>query len=192
MLYDLNQPMIMDHEDLHQITIASTTVHHLVMLVLYLDEIQAIEARSSYSSGVDSFIIYPLKGTRGIEKSKHGDFCRIPNQTREVDHVHQHNNTTGSVSCELCGSRASLYCQADDAYLCRKCDQSVHVANFLALRHIRCFLCNTCQKLTQRYLIGVSAEMVLPTIVSWSERNRCNSISKTRHSRILKRPFLFL
>ncbi|GKV11496.1 hypothetical protein SLEP1_g22753 [Rubroshorea leprosula] len=53
------------------------------------------------------------------------------------------------VRCELCNSRASLYCPADDAFLCRKCDRWVHQANFLALRHIRCFLCNSCQNLTR-------------------------------------------
>ncbi|OMO99989.1 Zinc finger, B-box [Corchorus olitorius] len=68
--------------------------------------------------------------------------------------------------CELCNSKAALYCQADDAYLCRKCDKWVHEANFLALRHIRCFLCNSCQNLTQRYLIGASHEVVLPTMSS--------------------------
>ncbi|MBA0731206.1 hypothetical protein Golax_000076, partial [Gossypium laxum] len=66
--------------------------------------------------------------------------------------------STRLVKCELCNSRATLYCQADDAYLCRKCDKWVHDANFLAQRHIRCFLCNTCQNLTQRYLIGASHE----------------------------------
>ncbi|XWS54302.1 hypothetical protein CRYUN_Cryun10bG0078800 [Craigia yunnanensis] len=71
----------------------------------------------------------------------------------------------GLVNCELCNSRASLYCQADDAYLCRKCDKWVHEANFLALRHIRCFLCNTCQNLTQRYIIGASHEVLLPTML---------------------------
>ena len=100
--------------------------------------------------------------------------------------------STGSVSCELCDSKASLYCQADDAFLCRKCDKRVHGANFLALRHIRCFLCNTCQNLTQRYLIGASAEVVLPTIVSWSERSQCNSNTEKMCSRKLKMPFLFL
>ncbi|MBA0682787.1 hypothetical protein Goari_024480, partial [Gossypium aridum] len=72
--------------------------------------------------------------------------------------------SSGLVNCELCNSRASLYCQADDAYLCRKCDKWVHQANFLALRHIRCFLCSTCQSLTQRYLIGASHEVMLPTM----------------------------
>lgn len=130
------------------------------------------------------------KMCRGVEGGKQGDgFCKLPERDRE----HQpRNNTRGCVSCELCGSRATLYCQADDAYLCRKCDQWVHGANFLALRHIRCFLCNTCQKQTQQYLIGASTEIVLPTLVSWSETNRCNSTSETKYSRVLKKPFLFL
>ena len=98
----------------------------------------------------------------------------------------------GLVNCELCNSRASLYCQADDAYLCRKCDKWVHEANFLALRHIRCFLCNTCQNLTQRYLIGASHEVLLPTMVSWSDNRRCNSDMERKHSTTLKTPFLFL
>jgi len=53
---------------------------------------------------------------------------------------------------------------ANDAYLCKKCDEWVHIANFLALRHVRCFLCNTCQNLTHRYLIGIS-EILL--VVGW-------------------------
>ncbi|XP_050206699.1 B-box domain protein 30-like [Mercurialis annua] len=103
------------------------------------------------------------------------------------------------VCCELCGSKASLYCQADDAFLCRKCDKWVHGANFLANRHIRCFLCNTCQNLTQRYLLGASVEMVLPTIVTTTGRDDrtrssiCDSNNGDKHcSKSLKMPFLFL
>ncbi|KAM7276072.1 hypothetical protein ACFE04_017938 [Oxalis oulophora] len=71
--------------------------------------------------------------------------------------------------CELCGSRADLYCQADDAFLCKDCDKHVHGANFLALRHVRCFLCNSCQNLTKRYLIGASREVMLPPTIVGSE-----------------------
>ncbi|XP_038704564.1 B-box domain protein 30-like [Tripterygium wilfordii] len=101
--------------------------------------------------------------------------------------------TSDSVDCELCGSRASLYCQADDAFLCRKCDLWVHGANFLARRHIRCLICNKCQNLTQRYLIGASAEVVLPTIVSLKEERHCISeLEENKSSRMLKTPFLLL
>ena len=33
--------------------------------------------------------------------------------------------------------RAEVYCQADDAILCRPCDTRIHSANKLASRHIR-------------------------------------------------------
>ncbi|KAI4378288.1 hypothetical protein MLD38_015786 [Melastoma candidum] len=63
-----------------------------------------------------------------------------------------------TVPCDLCGSWALLYCQADGAYLCGRCDGRVHGANFLAGRHVRCLLCNCCQKLTRRYVTGNSTD----------------------------------
>ncbi|GMN58096.1 hypothetical protein TIFTF001_027200 [Ficus carica] len=138
---------------------------------------------------------------RGVEENNNqGGFSEIPNIPKEAAlHPRQLRRPNAStvtcavISCELCSSRATLYCQADDAYLCRKCDQWVHGANFLARRHVRCFLCNTCQKLTQRYLIGVSTEVVLPTLVSnSSERSQCQTFETTNCSTKLKWPFLLL
>ncbi|WVY99681.1 hypothetical protein V8G54_025751 [Vigna mungo] len=83
--------------------------------------------------------------------------------------------------CELCGLEACLYCEADDAYLCRRCDRRVHGANFLAFRHIRCFLCNSCRNLSRRYLIGESLEVVLPD----------NTGTYRKCSRLHTNPFLF-
>ncbi|CAM6046387.1 unnamed protein product [Sphagnum compactum] len=41
-------------------------------------------------------------------------------------------------ACDVCGiQRARWYCGADEAYLCAKCDTTVHGANALALRHDR-------------------------------------------------------
>ncbi|KAH7576789.1 hypothetical protein ACOSQ2_002615 [Xanthoceras sorbifolium] len=119
-----------------------------------------------------------------------GFFC----SSGEILHVSSsHVNSSGFVSCELCGSRASLYCQADDAFLCRKCDKWVHEANFLALRHIRCFLCNSCQNLTRRYLVGVSVEVNLPTILRWMERTRCDyKVERNSSRNIPPRTFQFL
>ncbi|KAG6741421.1 hypothetical protein POTOM_054659 [Populus tomentosa] len=93
------------------------------------------------------------------------------------------------VCCELCGSRATLYCQADHAFLCQKCDGWVHGANFLARRHVRNMLCNTCQNLTQRCLIGASTEVMLSTILiiqiqrpqqlySWKEEGDTDRINR--------------
>ncbi|KAF5481116.1 hypothetical protein F2P56_001796 [Juglans regia] len=130
---------------------------------------------------------------RGLEEEKLGGLCRLQSTHLDAEDTPP-GATAVTVPCELCGSRASLYCQADDAFLCRKCDKCVHGANFLALRHIRCFLCNTCQNLTQRYLLGASFEVMLPTIVSLSEGSdhSCNSDIGKQCSRKLKMPFLLL
>lgn len=125
----------------------------------------------------------------------------------EEDHHHEKHNTLFScnkyesagssfTSCELCNSRASLYCQADNAFLCRKCDRWVHGANFLARRHIRCLLCTTCRTLTQRYLVGISTQVTLPAamrlIMESSANNNTNILDTEKNSRAVKEPFLFL
>lgn len=97
---------------------------------------------------------------RGTEEERsRGGFQRSEIHKEDV-------STHDTVACALCGSPASLHCPADDAFLCRKCDRWVHGANFLAQRHIRCFLCSSCQGLTHRHLIATSTEVILPVIVS--------------------------
>ncbi|KAJ6834112.1 putative B-box zinc finger protein 32-like [Iris pallida] len=49
--------------------------------------------------------------------------------------------------CELCGEEASLYCDADSAFLCFRCDRRVHAANFLVARHVRRLTCPSCLSL---------------------------------------------
>ncbi|KAJ6371915.1 hypothetical protein OIU77_002268 [Salix suchowensis] len=106
---------------------------------------------------------------RGIQERKNqGGSC---NKNDAVSR----NPTSRLVCCELCGSRATLYCEADHAFLCRKCDRWVHGANFLALRHVRNILCNTCQNLTQRCLVGASTEVMISTVLSWRGRRDCDS-----------------
>ncbi|KAH7844544.1 hypothetical protein Vadar_029178 [Vaccinium darrowii] len=127
---------------------------------------------------------------RGIEeKETQGGFRR----TEIVKEAVSAHPVQSPVACELCNSQASLYCQADQAFLCKKCDKWVHGANFLAQRHIRCLLCNTCQGLTQRYLIGRPFKVLLRTVASPGEgRSRCDSNDKAKISKTLKRPFLLL
>lgn len=126
---------------------------------------------------------------RGVEEGNHGHGGCQRSPVAEKGGV----SVADAVMCELCNSKASLYCQADDAYLCRKCDKWVHGANFLALRHIRCILCNVCQNLTQKYLMGTSTEVLLPTIITCTKANDCNNGNlNTCCSVMLKRPFLFL
>ncbi|XP_009630350.1 B-box domain protein 30-like [Nicotiana tabacum] len=100
-------------------------------------------------------------------------------------------NIGSKIYCELCSSEASVYCQADDAYLCWKCDKWVHGANFLAQRHVRCLLCGVCRSLTRRFLVGTSSEVILPTVFTLGQRSRRRDAdSESTDSR--KEPFLFL
>ncbi|BFG29354.1 hypothetical protein CerSpe_156280 [Prunus speciosa] len=50
--------------------------------------------------------------------------------------------------CELCGLRARIHCEADQAKLCWDCDEKVHGANFLVAKHPRSLLCHGCQSPT--------------------------------------------
>ncbi|OIW06132.1 hypothetical protein TanjilG_29888 [Lupinus angustifolius] len=51
--------------------------------------------------------------------------------------------------CELCGKKAMVYCDSDQAKLCWYCDATVHSANFLVAKHIRVLLCRICNSHTQ-------------------------------------------
>ncbi|KAK7342149.1 hypothetical protein VNO80_25092 [Phaseolus coccineus] len=126
---------------------------------------------------------------KGVEEKQRGGSCRSfpPQQNSSF------SATRGSsTSCELCGLQASLYCPADNAYLCRECDKWVHRANFFALRHVRCFLCNTCQNLTHRYLIGITAEILLPLRWIVQKQNLPNNNTHGFCSRKINRTSIFL
>ncbi|CAN1124116.1 B-box domain protein 30 [Linum perenne] len=128
---------------------------------------------------------------RGVQN--HEDFCRRSVDDDEHDEVASEARNRSCVGCELCGDRATLYCQADDAYLCQKCDRWVHGANFLALRHIRCVLCTTCQGSTQRFLVGASMEVLLPNLVGKIQNDDEEEEEQTSESAAsIKLPFLFL
>ncbi|XP_057437577.1 zinc finger protein CONSTANS-LIKE 14-like isoform X2 [Lotus japonicus] len=48
--------------------------------------------------------------------------------------------------CDYCDSKSAvLYCKADSAKLCLLCDQHVHSANALSLKHVRHQICEACQ-----------------------------------------------
>ncbi|KAF8090194.1 hypothetical protein N665_0483s0032 [Sinapis alba] len=49
--------------------------------------------------------------------------------------------------CNTCRSAAcTVYCRADSAYLCTRCDAEVHAANLLASRHERVRVCESCER----------------------------------------------
>lgn len=96
-----------------------------------------------------------------------------------------------TVSCELCGKRAALYCPADDAFLCSGCDRRVHTANFLALRHVRRIFCQACRSFTQRYVVGASMELKLPMAMVMPAQGGADA--KTSYNqRTQKQPIVFL
>ncbi|KAL4314366.1 zinc finger protein CONSTANS-LIKE 14-like [Arachis ipaensis] len=48
--------------------------------------------------------------------------------------------------CDYYDSKtAVLFCRADSAKLCISCDQHVHSANALSLKHVRSQICNNCR-----------------------------------------------
>ncbi|KAL1292637.1 hypothetical protein HN51_053204 [Arachis hypogaea] len=59
--------------------------------------------------------------------------------------------------CELCKEKASLYCASDSAFLCWKCDATVHNANFLVARHRRRLLCFNCNSFAGVHISGASS-----------------------------------
>ncbi|KAK4420525.1 B-box domain protein 31 [Sesamum alatum] len=81
---------------------------------------------------------------------------RIREDERQLGCCWKGRRPRKEISCELCRSDASVYCAADGAFLCSKCDGIVHAANFLAGRHVRRLLCRGCRSLTRRYIIGTS------------------------------------
>ncbi|PKU65540.1 B-box zinc finger protein 32-like [Dendrobium catenatum] len=56
--------------------------------------------------------------------------------------------------CELCKGEASVYCEADAAFLCSACDERVHGANFLAGRHVRAVACAGCRSFAAGTISG--------------------------------------
>lgn len=88
------------------------------------------------------------------------------------------------ISCELCSLEASLYCAADDAFLCRNCDRFVHAANFLAQRHIRCLLCSSCRCFTRRYIVGTSLSS-LEGMIIFMALATVSSIHRSRQPRLV-------
>ncbi|KDP20044.1 hypothetical protein JCGZ_05813 [Jatropha curcas] len=54
--------------------------------------------------------------------------------------------TNWARSCDACcAAPCTLYCHADSAYLCNNCDEYVHAANSLALKHKRVWVCTACE-----------------------------------------------
>ncbi|CAN1139627.1 B-box zinc finger protein 32 [Linum perenne] len=68
--------------------------------------------------------------------------------------------------CELCSGPPDLYCSSDDAFLCFRCDSTVHATNFLVARHVRLFICRNCTSLTGSSFSGPGSRSDSPACTS--------------------------
>lgn len=79
-------------------------------------------------------------------------------------------NAMGGNTARACDSclvkRARWFCGADDAFLCKRCDASVHSANLLASRHERVRLNTSSYKLNDHLATEAAHEPPLP---SWQQ-----------------------
>ncbi|CAN1256083.1 B-box zinc finger protein 19 [Linum perenne] len=72
--------------------------------------------------------------------------------------------------CDVCESAAAiLFCAADEAALCRACDEKVHLCNKLASRHVRVGLadpsavprCDICENAPDGTSLCLQCDMVV-------------------------------
>ncbi|KAK7271829.1 hypothetical protein RJT34_28042 [Clitoria ternatea] len=57
--------------------------------------------------------------------------------------------------CDMC--RSAACCHADSAYLCAGCDARIHVANRMASRHERVWMCEACERAPATFLCKADA-----------------------------------
>ena len=86
--------------------------------------------------------------------------------------------------CDFCDSNvAVLYCRVDLAKLCFYCDQHVHSANALSIKHVRFQICDNCKK--DNATVCCSAEnLILCQDCVWDTHKNCSSASLHKHTRV--------
>ncbi|KAL1172836.1 hypothetical protein V6Z11_A05G374800 [Gossypium hirsutum] len=84
--------------------------------------------------------------------------------------------------CHFCKSKpAVLYCSADSARLCLFCDQQVHSANALSLKHVRSQICDGCKAKPASFLCSID-NLMLCHDCDWSSHSNNNSSSSSSSS----------
>ncbi|KAI4348363.1 hypothetical protein L6164_009095 [Bauhinia variegata] len=85
------------------------------------------------------------------------------------------------IPCDFCDSKtAVLYCKADSAKLCLLCDQHVHKANALSLKHVRFQICDNCKNDTATIQCPTDS-LILCQVCDWDVHN--NSSTSSLHER---------
>lgn len=91
--------------------------------------------------------------------------------------------------CEYCHSKAAvLFCRADSAKLCLLCDQQVHSANALSLKHIRSQICDNCRA-EPASIQCLTDNLALCQNCDWDSHNSKCSVSSL-HNRTLIHGFM--
>lgn len=86
--------------------------------------------------------------------------------------------------CDFCDSKtAVLYCRADSAKLCLLCDQLVHSANALSLKHLRSQICDYCQNDAASNRCSTASLMLCNDCV-WNAHNNSSASSLHDHTPI--------
>ncbi|KAK8557652.1 hypothetical protein V6N13_008012 [Hibiscus sabdariffa] len=84
--------------------------------------------------------------------------------------------------CDTCRSAAcTVYCRADSAYLCARCDAQVHAANRVASRHERVWVCEACERAPAAFLCKADAASLCTTCDA--EIHSANPLAR-RHQRV--------
>ncbi|XVF16131.1 hypothetical protein REPUB_Repub10bG0005200 [Reevesia pubescens] len=79
--------------------------------------------------------------------------------------------------CDFCNSKpAVLFCRADSAKLCLFCDQKVHSANPLSLKHARSQICDGCKSNPASFLCS-NDNLMLCQDCDWNSHNNNSTVS---------------
>lgn len=89
--------------------------------------------------------------------------------------------------CDSCkSSMATLFCQADSAFLCVKCDSKIHAANKLASRHARVWVCEVCEQAPAH--VTCKADAAALCVTCDHDIHSANPLAR-RHERVPITPF---
>ncbi|XP_054793703.1 zinc finger protein CONSTANS-LIKE 5-like [Prosopis cineraria] len=89
--------------------------------------------------------------------------------------------------CDSCKSAtAAVFCRADSAFLCMLCDNEIHSANKLALRHERVWMCEVCEQAPAS--VTCKADAAALCVTCDSDIHSANPLAR-RHERVPVEPF---
>ncbi|KAL8251149.1 hypothetical protein R6Q59_034842 [Mikania micrantha] len=74
------------------------------------------------------------------------------------------NSTAWARLCDTCrSSPGTIFCEADLAYLCTRCDSHIHAANKLSSRHKRVRVCDACEQAPAAFICKADAASLCTT-----------------------------